>query len=49
MTKKKGVEADAGLTADPLAPGIPSVPGLPCTDEEEEQEAMHQTIGSSIT
>lgn len=23
-----------GLTADPLAPGIPSVPGLPCTDPE---------------
>lgn len=41
------MEAVAGLTAEPLAPGIPSVPGLPCTDGKE--EAMHQTLGSNIS
>lgn len=39
------MNTERGLTADPLAPGIPSVPGLPYTDGEE--EAMHH-IASTI-
>lgn len=30
------MNTESELTADPLAPGIPSVPGLPYTDREEE-------------
>lgn len=42
MEDSKTMNTESGLTADPLAPGIPSVPGLPCTDREE--EAMHHTV-----
>lgn len=44
--KQESVNADIRLTADPLAPGIPSVPGLPCINREE--EAMHQTVDNSV-
>lgn len=36
------MNTESELTADPLAPGIPSVPGLPYRDREE--EAMRHTV-----
>lgn len=34
--KCEALNKDSSLTVDPLAPGIPSVPGLPYKDSEEE-------------
>ena len=34
MKQDEVIEDSKALTADPLDPGIPSVPGLPYTDKE---------------
>lgn len=44
MEDSKTINTERELTADPLDPGIPSVPGLPYTDKEE--EAMHDTLST---
>lgn len=36
------------LTADPLAPGIPSVPGFPCAQHEREQERVNSLFLFSL-
>lgn len=37
------------LTADPLAPGIPSVPGFPCTQDETQQVNSLSLLPSSFS
>lgn len=35
--KCETINVESRLTVDPLAPGIPSVPGFPCTDRTMDQ------------